>query len=327
MDPPGSSHSGERRNGFVRQGLHHRGPEEPRPEAHRRLQPRRAQAVRVPPAVQRRPPAALVHRRHPRPAPPEPGDARGRLRGPRGRAEAGRHRGVQPVGVRADQRGRVAERHRGLHRPGREEGRGALDRQGVLPDQPLRRDQADRRQAVRHRQPLRRRLPDPVQRGPLRQRHGQPRLGDPVLPQARRRRSVAAHHGPADDPVLHHPAAGGQVRHRLLRDHAGRRAVRPADPVDEDRRPRPGRGPRRGDARDRAAPRREAARGDDLPRGGPPRPADRRPLRPPARPRVLGLHRPPSTASRSRTASTTRSDNNDEWFTREDFTKLIETDL
>ena len=82
--------------------------------------------------VQRRPAAALVHRRHPRPAPPEPGDARGRLRGPRGRAEAGRHRGVQPVGVRADQRGRVAERHRGLHRPGRKKV-AALDRQGVLP--------------------------------------------------------------------------------------------------------------------------------------------------------------------------------------------------
>ena len=63
--------------------------------------------------------------------------------------------------------------------------------------------------------------------------------------------------------------------------------------------------PGRRDARDRPAPRREAARGDDLPGGGPSGPAHRRPLRPPARPRVVGLHAHRRTACRSPRASTT----------------------
>ena len=71
----------------------------------------------------------------------------------------------------------------------REEGRRAVDGQGVQPDQPLRRDQADRRQALRLGQPLRRRLRDPVLGGALRQRDGQPRLGHPVLPRASPRRA------------------------------------------------------------------------------------------------------------------------------------------
>ena len=72
---------------------------------------------------------------------------------------------------------------------GVKQGRRAVDRQGVQPDQPLRRHQADRRQAVHHRQPLRRGVRHPVRRGALRQRHGQPRLGHPVLPQAGRGRA------------------------------------------------------------------------------------------------------------------------------------------
>ena len=64
------------------------------------------------------------------------------------------------------------------------------------PDQPLRRNEADRGQVVHHRQPLRRRLPDPIFRCSVRKRHGQPRLGHPLLPQARRRGPVA-HHRPA----------------------------------------------------------------------------------------------------------------------------------
>ncbi len=55
----------------------------------------------------RRPAAALVHRRHPRPASSDPRDVRGRLRRARGSAEAGRHRRVQPVRVRADQHHRA----------------------------------------------------------------------------------------------------------------------------------------------------------------------------------------------------------------------------
>ena len=48
---------------------------------------------------------------------------------------------------------------------------------------------------------------------------------------------VAADHRPALHPVLHHAAAGGAVRRRLLRPDGRRRALRPADPVDEDHRP------------------------------------------------------------------------------------------
>ena len=87
----------------------------------------------VPAAVRRRPATALVHRRHPRPAPPEPRHARRRLRRARRGAQAGRHGRVQPVRVRADQRHRLAERHRGRDRLRRQEGRRALDRQGVGP--------------------------------------------------------------------------------------------------------------------------------------------------------------------------------------------------
>ncbi len=62
---------------------------------------RRAEAVRGPPAVRRRPTAALVHRRHPRPRPAHARHARRPVRGARRRAQAGRHRRVQPVRVRA----------------------------------------------------------------------------------------------------------------------------------------------------------------------------------------------------------------------------------
>ena len=64
----------------------------------------------------------------------------------------------------ADQRQRLAERHRGGDRRRREEGRRAVHRQGVQPDQPVRRDQAVRRQAVRRRQPLRGRATRPGSR-------------------------------------------------------------------------------------------------------------------------------------------------------------------
>ena len=108
------------------------------------------------------------------------------------------------------------------------------------------------------------------------------------------------------DPVLHHPAPGRAVRGGLLRDDAGRRAVRAAHPVDEDHRPGPGGRARRGDARGRPAPRREAARGDDLPGGGPPRVCvmDGRyyVLQPDL---ATWGYKPPPTASRWPTASTT----------------------
>src|SRR6478672_8120540 len=90
-------------------------------------------------------------------------------------------------------------------------------------------------------------------------------------------------------PLLHHAAPGRGLRGRLLRDDAGRRALRPAHPVDEDHRPRAGHRPRCRNARRGPAPRREAPRGDDLPGGGPPGAAHRRPLRPPARPGLVGL--------------------------------------
>ena len=171
VDPDRIVDSGHGGNRVVRQGVHRRPPRPPRPQASGRLQPRRAQAVRVPSALRRRPAAALVHRGHPRPAPPPPGHARRRVCRPRGRPQAGRHRGVQPVGVRPDQYHRLAECHRGVHRRRGHQGRRALDGQGLLPDQPLRRDEAHRGQALHHRQPLRRRLPDPLFRRSVRKRH------------------------------------------------------------------------------------------------------------------------------------------------------------
>ena len=178
----GSSVSGHRRHGVLRQGVH-----PPRARLARRAQaggvlPRRAQAVRAPSAPRPGRAAALLHRRRPRQGAADPGHARRRLRRARRRAQAGRHGRVQPVRVRQDQRRRLAERGRGRHRLRRAQGRRALHRQGLQPDQPLRRDEAGRRQAVRGGQPLRRQPRDPLLRGALRQRGGQPRLGGAVLP-------------------------------------------------------------------------------------------------------------------------------------------------
>ncbi|CAA9213086.1 MAG: UDP-N-acetylglucosamine 4,6-dehydratase (inverting), partial [uncultured Blastococcus sp.] len=264
---------------LVRQGLPPVRPRQRGPQARRGLQPRRAQAARGPPAVRRRPAPALVHRRHPRPPAARARHARRRLRGARRGAQAGRHRRVQPVRVRADQRLRVAERHRGRHRLGRAEGRRAVHRQGVEPDQPLRRDQAVLRPHVRQRQPLRGAPPDALLRRPLRQRHGQPRERHPGLPRPGHPRRLAADHRQAHDPVLDHAAPGGEVRHRLLRPDGRRRALRAADPEHAGDRPGRGRGARCGDPRDRHPAGGEAARGDD--RGGrlAPDPAPGRPLR------------------------------------------------
>ena len=72
---------------------------------------------------------------------------------------------------------------------GREEGRRPLHRQGLLARQPLRRDEAHGGQALHLGQPLRLRLRHDVLRRPLRKRHGQPRLGHPVLPRPGRARA------------------------------------------------------------------------------------------------------------------------------------------
>ena len=69
---------------------------------------------------------------------------------------------------------------------------------------------------------------DVLVRRSVRQRHGQPGLGDPVVQEAGRRGQAAARHRRPDDPVLDHAAAGRPVRRRLLRADAGRRAVRAA---------------------------------------------------------------------------------------------------
>jgi hypothetical protein len=79
---------------FTRWALDHA---DPAPTRH--LLPRRAQAVRDAPATRRRPAHALVHRRRPRPRPPEPCARRGRVRRACRGAQAGRHRRVQPVRV------------------------------------------------------------------------------------------------------------------------------------------------------------------------------------------------------------------------------------
>ena len=210
------------------------------------------------------------------------------------------------MGVRPDQRDRLAERHRGRDRLRRQAGRRAVHRQGVQPDQPVRRDQADRGQAVHQRQPLRGGVRHPLRRGPVRQRDGQPRLDHPEVPRAARGRPVAADHRPALHPVPDHAAAGGRVRGRLVRADDRRRAVRAADPVDEGDRPGRGDRARREDARHGPAPGREAARGDDQPGGRPPRARGRQPLRAPARPGQLGLPAAVGRHPGRRTASTTR---------------------
>ena len=110
---------------------------------------------------------------------------------------------------------------------------------------------------------------------------------------------VAADHRPALTRFLITLPRSGEVRGRLVRADAGRRAVRAADPVDEDHRPGPGDRAGREDARHRPAPGREAARGDDQPRGRPPRAAPRRPVRAAAGPRDLGLQGPAGRRGRA----------------------------
>ena len=66
----------------------------------------------------------------------------------------------------------------------REARRRALDRQGGRADQPLRRDEALLRQALHQRQQHQGQPRPPLLGGALRQRHGQPRLGHPLLPGA-----------------------------------------------------------------------------------------------------------------------------------------------
>ncbi len=112
--PAGVQHPGDRRDRLVRQGLHQARAGPPRPAPAGDLLAGRAQAVRGPPAVRRRPAAALVHRRRAGRAAAAACAARHRLRRARGGAQAGRHRGVQPVRVRPDQRDGLAERHRGV---------------------------------------------------------------------------------------------------------------------------------------------------------------------------------------------------------------------
>ena len=149
-------------------------------------------------------------------------------------------------------------------------------------------------------------LPDPLRGGPLRQRDGQPRLGHPVLPQARRRGPVAADHRQADDAVLDQP---GRRRCKFVVDsfemmQGGELYVpripsmRIMDLAEADR-------AELADARDRHPPRREAARGDDLAGGGSPRPAHRRPVRAAADHRDLGLPAAGARRCRCRTDSRT----------------------
>ncbi len=156
-------HSGHRRNRLVRQGVHQARPRPPRPAPADRVLPRRAQAVRGPPAVRRRPPAALVHRRHPRPSTACSRAMHGvdyvvhaaALK----QVDTAEYNPFEFVKTNVIGSQNVIE---AAHRRRREEGRRAVHRQGVQPDQPVRRDQADRRQAVHHRQPLRRGLPRPA---------------------------------------------------------------------------------------------------------------------------------------------------------------------
>ena len=156
---------------------------------------------------------------------------------------------------------------------------------------------------------------------------GSPRLDHPEVPRAARGRPVAADHRPALHPVPDHAARGGPVRGRLVRADDGRRAVRAADPVDEDHRPGPGDRAGRQDARHGSAPGREAARRDDQPGGRPPRARDRRPLRAAAGPGDLGLHRRRPNGVPVADGFHYTSDNNDQWYSIEEITKILESDV
>ena len=135
-------------------------------------------------AVRRRPAAALVHRRRPRPAAADPGHARRRLRDPRRRAEAG---ATRPSTTRSSASqtnvARVAERGRGRDRlrrearwwrspPTRRPARSTCTARPSWP--PTRCSSSANHYAAGARHP--------VLGGPLRQRDGQPRLGGPALP-------------------------------------------------------------------------------------------------------------------------------------------------
>ena len=200
-------HPGHRRHRLVRQGLHRARARPPRSPAARHLLPRRAQAVRGPPAVRRRPPAALVHRRRPRPA---PADARACTASTTSCTPRRSSRSTPPSTTRSSSSRPTSSARRTWSRR-------AIDA-GVKRVVALSTDKASSpinlygatklaadklfisgnhyAAGLRH----------PVQRRALRQRHGQPRVGHPVLPQAGGRRQVAADHRPADDPVLHHAA-------------------------------------------------------------------------------------------------------------------------
>ncbi len=108
-----------------------------------------------------------------------------------------------------------------------------------------------------------------------------------------------------------------RVRGRLLRPDVRRRAVRAADPVDEDH--RPGSGDRAGstDARRRAAAGREAARGDDLAGRGPPGAAARATASWCSRTSARGAGSRRRTGSPVEDGFCYRSDSNDEWHTVE----------
>ena len=259
--------------------------------------------------VRRRPAPALVHRRHPGPPPPQPRHARRRLRRARGRAQAGRHRGVQPVGVR---RRPTSSARRTSSRPRIDAGvKKVVALSTDKASSPINLYGATKLAADKlfvtgnHYAAA---YPTRFSRRPLRQRHGQPRLGHPVLPPARRTRASRL---PITDLrmtrfLITLPQAVQFVIDSFEQMQGGELYV-PRIPsmkiVDLAQAVAPG----ADDARDRHAAGREAARGDDLPRGRPPQrcaSATATSLQPDLA--SLGLHAPRRRRARCPTASTTR---------------------
>ena len=152
------------------------------------------------------PATALLHRRCARQGPACPRAGGHRHRRPRGGAQAGACREYNPFeSIKTNILGAQNVIEAAID-TGVKTGRRALHRQGRRPDQPLRRHQALLGQAVRRRQQHQGHARHPLQRRALRQRHGQPRLGHPVLPRSRRKTGVLPITDPAHDPLQHQPA-------------------------------------------------------------------------------------------------------------------------
>ena len=249
------------------------------------------------------------------------------LRRARGRAQAGRHRRVQPVRVRPDQRRRArrtsstprstpASRRSSRSPPTRRPARSTCT---ARPSSSRTSCSSSANHYAAH---------HPTRFAVVRYGNVMGSRGSviPFFRQLAARGQVAADHRQADDPVLDHASTQAvQFVVDSFEHDARRRAVRAADPEHAHR--RSGRGDRAGgaDARDRHPARREAARRDDLAR----RRAAARSASATAtccsRRSPTWGYTPPATVSRCRDDFAYRSDTNDLWLSVDDLRSMLAT--